>query len=197
VTLVVCPAASLEQVFRERQPLHVLTMASPGQQAAPELPDVRRLSLTFHDVAAPQLTPAACFETRPVAAEEARSAVSKHAPGLTLVPPDRAAIDAVLAFGGLWDGSTPMLVSCFAGISRSTAAAFILACQREPHAAEAEIAHALRRASPIATPNPLMIALADEVLGRQGRMIAAIAAIGRGADYAPYTSFDLPRLASN
>ena len=82
-------------------------------------------------------------------------------------------------------------------MSRSTAAAFILACQREPGLSEVDIAAALRSASPIATPNPLMVALADAALGRNGRMIAAIAAIGRGADYAPYTSFDLPRLASN
>ena len=47
---------------------------------------------------------------------------------------------------------------------------------------EAELAQALRSLSPSATPNPLMIALADTALARQGRMIAAIQAIGRGAE---------------
>jgi predicted protein tyrosine phosphatase len=45
-----------------------------------------------------------------------------------------------------------------------------------------ELAQALRRASPTATPNRRLVALADDRLGRQGRMIAAITAIGRGAD---------------
>jgi hypothetical protein len=36
--------------------------------------------------------------------------------------------------------------------------------------------------SPTATPNRRLVALADRRLGREGRMAAAIAAIGRGAD---------------
>lgn len=75
-----------------------------------------------------------------------------------------------------------MVIHCRAGVSRSTAAALILACAlypaRDPH----EAAQTLRAASPIATPNPLMIALADDHLNRQGRLIQAAAAIGRGAE---------------
>ncbi len=40
----------------------------------------------------------------------------------------------------------------------------------------------MRFLSPSATPNPRLIEVADAILGRQGRMIAAIRAIGRGAD---------------
>ena len=45
---------------------------------------------------------------------------------------------------------------------------------------EAIIAQALRRASPTATPNARIVSLADRLLGRNGRMIAAIENIGRG-----------------
>jgi predicted protein tyrosine phosphatase len=38
----------------------------------------------------------------------------------------------------------------------------------------------LRAASPTATPNIRIVSLADRLLGRDGRMIAAIEAIGRG-----------------
>jgi hypothetical protein len=38
----------------------------------------------------------------------------------------------------------------------------------------------LRRASATATPNSRLVALADRMLGRDGRMVAAIDAIGRG-----------------
>ncbi len=42
------------------------------------------------------------------------------------------------------------------------------------------IAQALRRASPTATPNIRIVSLADRLLGRDGRMVAAIETIGRG-----------------
>jgi predicted protein tyrosine phosphatase len=43
------------------------------------------------------------------------------------------------------------------------------------------IARELRRVSPTATPNNRIVSIADRVLGRSGRMIAAIESIGRGA----------------
>ncbi len=81
-----------------------------------------------------------------------------------------------------WDRAEPLLIHCYAGVSRSTAAAFIAACALAPERDEAEIARALRAASPTATPNARLVALADAALGRNGRMNAAIAAIGRGEE---------------
>jgi predicted protein tyrosine phosphatase len=40
----------------------------------------------------------------------------------------------------------------------------------------------LRWRAPSATPNPKLIEIADAVLGREGRMVDAIRAIGRGHD---------------
>jgi len=88
----------------------------------------------------------------------------------------------LLAFARAWDRQAPMIVHCFAGVSRSTAAAFIAACALRPEREESDVARAIRMASPTATPNARLIALADQELGREGRMIAAIAAIGRGVD---------------
>jgi len=88
----------------------------------------------------------------------------------------------LLAFAAAWDRAEPLLIHCFAGVSRSTAAAFIVACALAPKRDEGEIAHALRAGSPTATPNALLVALADAALARGGRMSAAIAAIGRGAE---------------
>ena len=44
-----------------------------------------------------------------------------------------------------------MLIHCFAGVSRSTASAYIAVCQLSPHRDEREIALALRAASPTAS----------------------------------------------
>jgi predicted protein tyrosine phosphatase len=79
-----------------------------------------------------------------------------------------------------WDRRAPLVIHCYAGISRSTAAAFVTACALAPERDEEAVARALRRASPTATPNAHLVALADAHLGREGRMVRAIDGIGRG-----------------
>ncbi|NEU14914.1 protein tyrosine phosphatase [Methylobacterium sp. BTF04] len=98
------------------------------------------------------------------------------------VLPDDAHIGAILDFSRSWDRARPLVIHCYAGISRSTAAAYIAACALEPERDEAAIADALRAAAPSATPNSLFVAIADRMLARDGRMVAAIARIGRGAE---------------
>jgi predicted protein tyrosine phosphatase len=89
-------------------------------------------------------------------------------------------VEDLIEFVQAWDRSAPMVVHCYAGISRSTAGAFAAACALNPQRDENAIAQALRRASPTATPNPLIVSLADRLLGRNGRMIEAVQAIGPG-----------------
>jgi len=96
--------------------------------------------------------------------------------------PAREHVEKLIEFVTAWPREQPLVIHCYAGISRSTAAAFIAACALAPHRAEAEIAQALRQASGIATPNRRLVAVADEVLGRGGRMVDAIEGIGRGRD---------------
>ncbi|MEX6508760.1 tyrosine phosphatase family protein [Jiella sp. M17.18] len=109
-----------------------------------------------------------------------------------MILPSIEHVDALLAFGRKWDRRTPLAVHCFAGISRSTAAAYILASAINPDLDEAALAQELRRRAPSATPNARLIAIADEMLGRDGRMIAAIRDIGRGAEAFSGTPFVLP-----
>lgn len=100
-------------------------------------------------------------------------------------------IGELITFVQSWNRAAPLLVHCYAGISRSTAAAFTAACAIEPQRDEVAIAQALRRASPTATPNALIVSLADQVLGRNGRMVRAIQTIGRGAAAYEATPFCL------
>ena len=97
------------------------------------------------------------------------------------IMPGEEHIADLLDFVRDWDRQAPLVVHCFAGISRSTASAYASVCALNPHRDEASIAQALRRASPTATPNIRIVSLADQLLGRDGRMIAAIETIGRGA----------------
>lgn len=168
MTLFVCPLSQVETARALHRPSHLVSLLSPTS-AAEAWPGAAAsetcLRLAFHDIA------------------EARE-------GFT--PPDAALVARLLDFAAGWDPARPMLVHCWAGVSRSTAAAFIIACQRAPERSEAEIAQALRAAAPYATPNPLMVSLADTALNREGRMSAAIARIGRGADTFEGALFELP-----
>lgn len=166
MTIIVCSLARVPEMIATRRPSHLVTLIGPA--AMIETPDGvqpdRHLKLGFHDIVDP--------------VED-------------MIRPEAEHVEQLLAFGSGWDAAAPMLVHCWAGVSRSTAAAFILACAHHPDASEMDLAQALRRASPTAFPNPRLIALADERLGRHGRMSAAVAAMGPRDEASESQPFDL------
>ncbi|MGH6665004.1 MAG: tyrosine phosphatase family protein [Pseudolabrys sp.] len=94
--------------------------------------------------------------------------------------PAQEHVERLIDFVGKWDRAAPMVVHCYAGISRSTAGAYVAACALNPKRNELEIAWEIRRASRTAQPNPAIVSLADRLLKRQGRMVRAIETIGPG-----------------
>ena len=96
------------------------------------------------------------------------------------ITPGEEHVARLIEFVRCWERKRPLVVHCYAGISRSTAGAYVAACTLNPGRDEFAIARELRRASATASPNPRIVALADSMLGRDGRMVAAIDAIGRG-----------------
>ncbi len=164
--IIVGPLNKVQPLIDEHGVKHVVTLLAPDTpHDAPVgiMPD-RHLKLYFHDIV-------------------------QHMDGHT--PPRAADAERLIAFFQSWDRQDPMLVHCWAGISRSTAAAYTALCMFRPDASEEELAQELRAASPSATPNRLIVSLADEVLGRDGRMVKAIEKIGRGADAFEGTPFVL------
>ncbi len=89
-------------------------------------------------------------------------------------------VQRLIDFVGAWDRKAPMVMHCFAGISRSTAGAYVAACALNPGRDEMQIAWDIRRASRTAQPNARIVSIADRLLERDGRMIRAIDAIGVG-----------------
>lgn len=163
--LIIAPASEARRIVRAARPSHLLRLVSPDRpDETATLRAEATLTLVSHDIAEP-------------------------APGL--IAPAASMIQALLAFGRSWDGARPLVAQCWAGVSRSTAAAFIIACERRPELSELALAAMLRRAAPQATPNRLMVAHADALLGRAGRMSAAIEAIGRGAEFTGFACADL------
>jgi len=87
--------------------------------------------------------------------------------------------ESILAFGRNIPASAKLLIHCWAGVSRSTAAAMLVICQRHPgHEQSAfRLVKALR---PQADPNRLLVKHGDRLLKARGRMLAAL-----DADYPP------------
>ncbi len=96
------------------------------------------------------------------------------------VLPGEEHVEKLVDFVTSWDRAAPLVVHCYAGISRSTAGAFIAACALNPKRDELAIARCIRDASPTAMPNLRLVTLADDLLGRKGRMIDAVDALGPG-----------------
>lgn len=165
-TLHVCPLSRLPETVATTGARHVLTLVNVGTpMQRPALIEAGNHAIVgVSDIAAPR---------------------DGH------VLPAEEHVAAILAFVRGWPRAAPLVIHCYAGIGRSTAAAYIAACALAPERDEGAVADALRAASPSATPNPLFVEIADRMLGREGRMVAAIARIGRGADAFEGTPFSL------
>jgi predicted protein tyrosine phosphatase len=153
----VCPLSKVDATVASTRADRLLSLLAPGtaMMRPATIAEANHLLLSLHDIAEPQ-------------------------EGMTL--PGETHMRTLLDFAKSWDRARPLVINCYAGISRSTASAYIIAAALQPSRDEEELAQALRQASPSATPNPRLIALADTMLGRQGRMVEAVQSIGRGAD---------------
>ncbi len=98
-------------------------------------------------------------------------------PELGVVLPQKAVVEAILAFARDAGDVRHLLIHCHAGISRSTAAMTMIMAQANPHEKEDAIIERLLEIRPQAWPNSRMIAFADDLLGRDGRLSAAVALV--------------------
>ncbi len=151
----VCSLAKLEATVTRSGASHIATLISEGTPVPrPDTVSVQNhLILSFHDISTPM-------------------------EGMT--PPGEADIDRFVGFVKDWNRAAPLVVHCWAGVSRSTAGAMIALCALRPDLDEDDIAGRIRAGSPEASPNSAMIALADRLLERDGRLIGATERIGRG-----------------
>jgi predicted protein tyrosine phosphatase len=136
---------------------HVLSILDPDTPDPPAFAAFaphRRLALRFHDVIEPlpdRLAPA------------------------------RADVERLLAFGHELSGTpgSHLLIHCHAGVSRSTASAALILAQARPDRSARDTLDAVAQLRPRAWPNLRMLEFGDDLLGRNGEIVAAVAAIYR------------------
>jgi predicted protein tyrosine phosphatase len=150
--ILIAPFSRVEETVRRHRPSHLLTLMVEPFVPTPEgIAPEKHLRINVHDILEP---------------------------GEGAICPAASHIEDMLHFARGWTRISPLLVHCWAGVSRSTAAAYILLCDIHGPEYEERIARALRFHAPHAQPNRLMIRHADEILGRQGRMVEAVEAMG-------------------
>ena len=151
-TLTVCGLHELDG-HGARDVTHVLSLLDPGTPEPTVFstydPHVRA-TLYFHDAIEP-------------------------APNIVL--PQMSDVETILAFARDAGDVRHLLIHCHMGISRSTAAMLIVLAQAFPDELEAALVDRLTEIRPQAWPNSRMIELADERLGRNGRLTAAVGRI--------------------
>ncbi len=165
----VCPLSRVRETLDLTGARHLMTLIN--RQTMLETPHgietTNHLKIAINDIIAPQ--------------EGLTHASAQH-------------VEEVIAFARVWGRKGPLVVHCWAGISRSTAAAYISLCALNPGVPEKLIAQRLREASAFASPNRLLVQLADDILGRRGKMSDAITLIGPAESAAESIPF---RLASS
>lgn len=147
----VCPWADLPMVARRVRPSHLVSLLDPDDwpETPPEVAPERHHRVGVHDYA------------------EAQAG---------MVVPEVEHVRALIDFLRGWDARAPILIHCFAGISRSSASALITLALHNP-GREREAAEAIRLQSPAASPNRRIIAIADGLLALDGRLTGAVAAM--------------------
>lgn len=129
----------MEAAFRRHGATHVLSLVDPGKRVFRRhgLPEGRHLVLRFEDDVDPAL---------PLA-------------------PRREHVERILAFGRDIEPGSVLLVHCEVGVSRSTAAAFLILAQAMGRERAMEALEEIFRVRDIANPNSLMASIGAELLG--------------------------------
>jgi len=164
--IVVCPLSKLDETLKSSNAIRMISLLSSDTNIErPErILQKNHLVLQFNDIVAPRAG---------------------------LVSPTEQHIKALVDFAQEWDWSTPLLIHCWAGISRSPAAAAIIALALKPSRKDKELATTMRGLSASITPNIKMIEIADGLLNRSGRFTETFRAIGRGEDAFEGNPFEL------
>ncbi|WP_027133882.1 tyrosine phosphatase family protein [Geminicoccus roseus] len=140
----------------KRMVTHVLSILDPEapEMAAFDRYDAHeRTTLRFHDI----------IEPRP-----------------NQIAPQREHVESILRFGAEMSESRTgrteghLLVHCHMGVSRSSAAMLTLMAQVRPDEDEEHLFARLREIRAQAWPNSRMVQFADDLLGRQGRLVGAL-----------------------
>jgi predicted protein tyrosine phosphatase len=155
-SLAICGMSELPKVMAQFAPTHIVSVTDPNDGSLDFPEAVTVLRLAFWDI-------------HVIDGMVAKVLSARDRDGY----PNEDHAQAILHFGRQLPAGARVLIHCFAGVSRSTAAAYLLLCQHmrgEEHAAF-ELIKTIR---PTAQPNRLIVKFGDRLLGAEKRMLRCI-----------------------
>lgn len=152
--ILVTPLSVLPAMLRAYQPSHLISVLSPEFMidTPAGFSSANHLRIAVHDICDP--------------ADGKRHPSEEH-------------VATLIAFARNWDAKKPMIIHCWAGVSRSMATAYTILCDRAGGGQEHRLAHEIRARAPHADPNRAIIRYADALLGRAGAMKTAVEDMGQ------------------
>jgi predicted protein tyrosine phosphatase len=148
--IIVCSSKDMPASAASARASHIVSLIPEADMPDPPANGIKHLRIAVDDV------------TEPVAGKTA---------------PSEGHVAQLINFVTDWDRETPIVVHCAEGNGRSMAAALTLLSLDRP-GDEMLAARWLRRRAAYALPNRLIVTHADKLLGRKGRMLAALDAMG-------------------
>lgn len=151
-SLQICGVGDLSAVLKRFRPTHVISIIDPNDDPQHFPEPITALHLSFLDLHTPL-------------GLVGRRLAARGGEGFPTI--DHA--DAILQFGRQLPPAAKVLVHCWAGHSRSPAAAFLLAAQCMP-GNEMDALKVVMAIRPEADPNAMIVQFGDRLLGAKGRM---------------------------
>lgn len=154
--LAICGVHDLPDVLARFSPSHVISITDPDDEPLDFPEQITVLRLTF-------------FDLHTMTGMVAKTLTARDRGDYPCV--DHA--EAILDFGRQLPAGARVLVHCHAGVSRSTAAGFLLMAARMPGQEDVAF-NLIKRIRPVAQPNRLLVRHGDRLLGAEKRMIRCV-----------------------
>ncbi len=182
--IIVCSLADQKNICQTVNASHLISVIDPGYQ--PETPQniQNHLKLGFDDII-----------------EIKEENTIYRVPGISSkqILPNQNHINDIIDFVNTWDQSTPIVIHCWCGVSRSMATAIFILCNINPGNADKNVRY-MRSIAPHANPNKLMVSIFERYLNIEGQLIEAFNKYPHTTTYdcattfAPVTIFQIKEL---
>ena len=182
--IVVCSLKDLDSVCESINPSHVISVIDPG--FAPKTPKgvENHLKLGFDDI---------------INIDPNNSIFRLNIDKVPQLLPNRDHVDSIIEFTKGWNNSSPIVIHCWCGVSRSMAVAAFILSKINSNNVDSNIRY-MRSIAPHANPNKLMISMFEKYLGVEGKINEAFKLYPYTVTYdcettfAPVTIFDIQEL---
>ncbi|MDB4831651.1 hypothetical protein OAH28_03110 [Hyphomicrobiales bacterium] len=144
--IVISPLSLANKMIDKYNANYIISILSPGAlfPVFNNIKDEDHLKLSFNDIISPRQN---------------------------LIEPSLEHVKSIINFSKRCDKSDTLLIHCYAGISRSTAAALILYSYYKNNLSADSMAIELMSLSPCANPNSLLLAFGDRVIGNKNTLM--------------------------